>query len=218
MRWRLSPLSRGGRGSFSPRVSNCHSTGLASAAIGLHGLEEWSPEGTVTLREGVSSWRPVIEKIYGRLVDAVPIGVRVEDKGYGITAHWRSVTASAAELEAIRTQATGIVTMIGTEYGLEARPGKASVELALPLGIDKGSVLTELSRGLEAAAYLGDDLGDLRAFRALDVLVATFGLRGVKIAVNGDEAPGQLLKEADLVLDGPNAAALFLEALGRSCR
>ena len=41
-------------------------------AIGLHGLEEWSPEGALKLRPGVSLWRPVVESVDAALRAAVP--------------------------------------------------------------------------------------------------------------------------------------------------
>ena len=185
-------------------------------AIGLSGLEEAFADGTVKLRAGVSAWRPVIETLSDQLLAAVPSGVRVEDKGYGLTTHWRSLQASGAELEAVAARTTEVVETLGAENGLLCWPGKSSVELALPLGIDKGSVVTELCEGLESAAYLGDDNGDLLAFRALDQLRANTGLRTVKIAVSGAEAPSELLAEADLVLDGPSGAASFLEALAET--
>ena len=87
------------------------------------------------------------------------------------------------------------------------------MELALPLGIDKGTVVTELCGTLERAAFLGDDAGDMFAFRALDELRATSGLRTVKVAVAGADAPRALVEAADLVLDGPGAAVGFLVAL-----
>ncbi len=182
-------------------------------AIGLHGLEECLPDGTVQLRAGVSAWRPVIETALGQLRARVPSGVRVEDKGYGITVHWRSLSAPHADLEAIGAQVTELVGAVATGHGLVPRPGKASVELALPLGIDKGTVVTELCGRLGRAAFLGDDAGDLFAFRALDALEKTSGLRSLKVAVRGAEVPLELLEEADAVLDGPSAAAGCLEAL-----
>jgi trehalose-phosphatase len=182
-------------------------------AFGLHGLEECLPDGTVRLRSGVSAWRPVIETVRDQLRATLPSGVRVEDKGYGVTAHWRSINASGADLEAIAARAAEVVQAVAAEYDLVARPGKASVELALPLGIDKGTVVTELCGTLERAAFLGDDAGDMFAFRALDELRATSGLRTVKVAVAGADAPRALVEAADLVLDGPGAAVGFLVAL-----
>lgn len=187
-------------------------------AVGLHGLEEALPDGSVRPRAGVASWRPAVEAARDELLAALPSGVRVEDKGYGITVHWRSVTASGAELEAIAAGATEVVQAVAARHGLVPRPGKASVELVLPLGIDKGTVVREQCGGLETAAFLGDDAGDLLAFRALEDLRATSGLRTLKVAVAGDEVPQSLVEAADLVLDGPGAAVGFLVALDARLR
>ncbi len=182
-------------------------------AFGLHGLEECMPDGTVRLRAGVSAWRPVIATVGDRLRASLPTGVVVEDKEYGVTAHWRSIMASGADLEAIAAQATEAARAIAAEHGLVPLPGKASVELALPLGIDKGTVVTELCGGLDTAAFFGDDAGDLFAFRALDELTTTSGLRTVKVAVAGAEVPRELVEAADVVLEGPSAAVDFLVEL-----
>jgi len=187
-------------------------------AIGLHGLEEWAPEGTLRLRPGVAAWRPTIEAALAELLTALPYGVRVEDKGYGLTVHWRSVSASSSDLDALAARATDKVREIGVNYGLSPRLGKASVELAVPLGIDKGVVVNELCGALHGAAYLGDDLGDLLAFRALDQLRSVPGLACVKITVTSTEVPAELLEEADLVLSDPIAAGRFLEVLAGRLR
>ena len=187
-------------------------------AIGLHGLEECLPDGSVRVRAGVTTWRPVIEEVRDQLLAAVPEGVRVEDKGYGVTVHWRSVSASGSELEATAARSRAVARAISAAHGLLARPGKSSVELALPLGIDKGTVLRELCGGLERAGYLGDDDGDLLAFHALDELKAGAGVQTLKIAVAGAEAPAALVAQADLVLDGPVAAAGFLSELAGRLR
>ena len=121
-------------------------------------------------------------------------------------------------MESIAARATAVVLRVGAEGGLVPRSGKASVELALPLGIDKGTIVTELCGGLDTAAFLGDDSGDVLAFLALDRLRDGSGLRSLKIAVGSTEAPRELIEEADLVLDDPAAAAGFLEALASRLR
>ncbi len=182
-------------------------------AIGLHGLEEAFPDGSVRPVATAAEWRPVVEAVRDELAAAVPSGVRVEDKGFGVTVHWRSLRASGAELDAIAARATEVTETIAAEHGLVPRPGKASVELVLPLGIDKGTVVKELCAGLETAAFLGDDASDLPAFGALDELEVTSGTHVLKVAVAGVEAPRQLIESADLVLDGPRAALALLLAL-----
>ncbi len=187
-------------------------------AIGLHGLEEAFPDGSVTPVASAAEWRPVVEAVRDELVAAVPGGVRVEDKGFGITVHWRSLSASGAELEATAARATEVTRTIAARHGLVPRPGKASVELVLPLRIDKGTVVRTLCAGLERAAFLGDDAGDLLAFSALDDIRLTSGVRTLKVAVAGVEVPQRLIEAADLVLDGPRAAVAFLVALSERLR
>jgi trehalose 6-phosphate phosphatase len=96
--------------------------------------------------------------------------------------------------------------------GLELRSAKASVELHPPVHLDKGSVLVEAVAGLDAACFLGDDIGDLPAFVALDALRGR-GMHTVKVAVKTAEAPSQLLEDADVVVDGPAGALELLRSL-----
>jgi trehalose 6-phosphate phosphatase len=184
--------------------------------IGLHGLEEWADDGTVRLRAGVAAWRPVIESVRDQLRAAIPVGARVEDKIFGVTVHWRSAGEEGIDSTEVATRATEAARAVAAEHGLVPRLGKASVELVLPLGIDKGSVVTELCGHLQAAAYIGDDTGDLLGFRALDEQRDLHGLRSVKIAISSPEMPWGMAEAADLVLAGPSAAATFLAQLA-SC-
>jgi trehalose 6-phosphate phosphatase len=96
--------------------------------------------------------------------------------------------------------------------GLVVRPAKASVELHPPLHADKGSVVEHASAGLEAVCFLGDDVGDLPAYDALDRL-STAGVHTVKVAVATSEAPVTLLERADVVVDGPAGALALLQTL-----
>jgi trehalose 6-phosphate phosphatase len=63
-----------------------------------------------------------------------------------------------------------------------------------------------------ATCYLGDDLGDLAAFRALDQLAAR-GIGTARIAVRSDEAPAELLHTADVTVDAPEGAPALLRSL-----
>jgi trehalose 6-phosphate phosphatase len=187
-------------------------------AIGLHGLEEAFPDGSLRPLDGVAAWRPEIEAARDQLLAGVPNGVRVEDKGYGVTVHWRSAGAPGDGIEAIAARTAEVAGTVAAGHGLVPRPGKSSVELVLPLGVNKGTVVKGLCGGLERACYLGDDAADLLAFSALDELSASSGLLALKIAVAGAEVPDGLLAAADLVLAGPDAGVAFLAALDRRLR
>jgi trehalose 6-phosphate phosphatase len=68
--------------------------------------------------------------------------------------------------------------------------------------------------GLSAAMYVGDDLTDLDAFRQLRSMVASGALSAALcVAVSSDEAPAELVAEADVVIDGPNEVRGLLAAL-----
>jgi trehalose 6-phosphate phosphatase len=81
-----------------------------------------------------------------------------------------------------------------------------------PVHVDKGSVVELAAEGLEAACFLGDDVGDLPAFAALERL-AERGMHTVKVAVATAEAPPAVLARADVVVDGPEGALEVLRSL-----
>jgi trehalose 6-phosphate phosphatase len=170
---------------------------------GLYGLEEVADDGAVVAAAEAADWLPVVAATTERASAA--LGGLVEPKGLSLTLHFR--TAPEREVE-VRTWAAAEAAA----SGLVVRPAKASVELHPPVAADKGSVVVAAAEGLEAACFLGDDVGDLPAFDALDRLAAA-GLRTVRIGVRTDEAPPSLLERCDLVVDGPQGALAVLRHL-----
>jgi trehalose 6-phosphate phosphatase len=157
--------------------------------VGWHGLE-LAPEA--------ERWRPAIHSF------SSGVDWPVEDKGLTVSFHYREAEDEAAALEyleevADRARAVGLVPRFGRKV-LEIRP---------PVHADKGTAIQKLldESGLSRALYAGDDTTDLDAFRALDGLEL-----GVRVAVSSDEAPGDLVRSADLVVDSP---AGLLELLKR---
>lgn len=171
--------------------------------VGLYGLEWSGPGGTVTTEPGVDSWRPIVLEVAARLRTGAPPGVVIEPKGLAVTVHWRrapeaaawALTETAAEEE---------------RSGLRAHPGRLSIELRPPGEIDKGTTVGRLVEGCSAACYLGDDLGDLPAFAALNRLASEDGLATVSVAVVDNESAPEVAEAADAVVSGPNEALLLL--------
>ena len=193
-------------------------------AVGLHGLEEVEGSGQVRLRHGADDYREGLERAMSELSATLPPGTRIEDKGRGVTVHWRALDWSAggsAVEEGIARRAEEVVREVGSRLGFVLRPGKASIEIVVPLGVDKGTVTRELASGHEEVAFIGDDASDLPAFIALDELSERAGARATKVAVSGpgeEEAPPLLEAGADLVLDGPEAVARLLARLSARLR
>ena len=125
----------------------------------------------------------------------------VEDKGLGMTIHFR--TAPDAEGWAVSWAADE-----ATRSGLVVHSARQSVELRPQVETDKGTVVAELVEGLEAACFVGDDIGDLPAFDAVHAMG-----NGVAVAVRSPESPPELLAAADLIVEGPDGAVEFLNGL-----
>ena len=85
-------------------------------------------------------------------------------------------------------------------------------ELRPTVHVDKGVVLTRLweETRAEGIIYIGDDVTDIDAFRAIHQIG-----RGVTLAVGvrSAEAPPALLKAADVLVDGVPGVRELLSAL-----
>lgn len=174
------------------------------AMAGQYGLERLVA-GEMVEQEQAGAWREVIADLATTLTAHVPDGLRVENKGFSLTIHFRE----HPELEsAARTAATEQVR----RSGLEMRDARCSVELHPPIDVDKGTAVLALAKGLKAVCFIGDDAGDLPAFDVLDDL-AVQGIATLRLAVASTEAPRELLERADLTLPDPAAVAALLEIL-----
>lgn len=173
--------------------------------VGLYGLEGWD-DGRLVVAPEAAVWRPVVADVVARAEAAFP-GI-VEAKGLSLTLHVRTqpelagAVSAWAQEEAVRS-------------GLVVRAAKASVELHPPVELDKGTVTRELAAGMGAVCFLGDDVGDLPAFRALDRLAAT-GTSTLRVAVRTEESPPSMLTAADVVVDGPAGALALLDRFSRA--
>lgn len=169
---------------------------------GLYGLERWRHGERVDV-PGVERWRAVVAE--ARELAESQLGPVTEDKGLSLTLHFRTCPERRDEVRAWADQEA-------ERQGLAVHEARASVELHPPLAIDKGTEVEALAQGMAAACFLGDDLGDVAAFVALDRLAET-GAHTVRVAVRSDEAPTELMARADVVVDGPAGALSVLEAL-----
>lgn len=171
---------------------------------GLYGLERRRPGGPVD-RSRSERWRAPVAAAADELGRRVPDGVLVEDKGSSLTVHFRVRPQHEVTVRALAQE-------VAAGHGLTVRPARRSVEVHPAHAPDKGSVVGELAAGCEAACFVGDDVGDISAFDALDRLAAD-GLVTVKVAVASAEAPSDLLDGADVVVDGALGAVRWLRSL-----
>ncbi len=184
--------------------------------VGNHGLERLSPgaeevEISLELARLDEELRAFAESAYTPRLES--LGVRLEDKRSIWSFHWRS-----AEDERAARAALEDVAGAAERRGLAPHWGRKVLEVRPPLGVDKGTAVSELVRdaGSSAALYAGDDNTDLHAFRALRRLQEAGRLEGaVCVGVRSDEAPAELARESDLLVDGPAGVTELLERLAR---
>ena len=160
--------------------------------VGNHGLE-------------LDERAPELAGRIARFRDAV--GLPVEDKGLSLSYHYRSAEdekEARAELEAVAERARA--------EGLDPRWGRKVLEIRPSVEADKGTAVVSLLDGVRArlGLYAGDDTTDLDAFAGL----ARAGLEHfVRVAVESDEGPDELVAAADLVVRGPERLAALLATL-----
>jgi trehalose 6-phosphate phosphatase len=169
--------------------------------FGLYGLER-SAGG---VDRAALAWKDIIGEAVAEAELRAPAGVEVENKGLSFTLHVRRRPEMAS-------WAVEFAKAIAAEKGLAVQPGRLSVELLPPLPASKGAVVDELSTGLQAICYIGDDRGDLPAFATLRELRSA-GKVTLAVGVASPEQPPELAGAVDLMVDGPAGVLGLLESL-----
>lgn len=175
--------------------------------LGQYGNERWSakdrqvrsprpPQGLASLMTEL----PDLLRAEG-LADA-----HLEQKGLAVAVHTRRMSDPVGALARLEP----LLRDRAARHGLVLEPGRLVVEVRAP-GMDKGEAVRRLQRELQADAFvfIGDDLGDLEAFRAVMELRTT-GLLGLLVCSASTEQPA-LTEVADVVVDGPDGVMALLK-------
>ncbi|HEX4017280.1 MAG TPA: trehalose-phosphatase [Frankiaceae bacterium] len=183
--------------------------------LAQYGLERWDGNtdqlSSPPALPGVEGAR---EELAALLADPhTPQGVSIEDKGQALVVHTRLTADPDGALGALRPR----LDAIAKQAGLEPHPARNALELRPP-GYEKGGALLRFTseRASKMVLFVGDDLGDLPAFDALDQLRAQ-GIAGLGVVSDSAEVTG-LRERADLLLDGPPAVVAFLRELAARLR
>ncbi|NHC16032.1 trehalose-phosphatase [Motilibacter deserti] len=181
------------------------------SVLGHYGLERWdAATGRLSAPEpapGVAAVRAALPA----LLEELGVGAYLEDKGSSVAVHTRRAHEPAAALDRLREP----LGRLAGQAGLVVEPGRNVLELRPP-GIDKGGALRALAAeaaapGPSSVVFVGDDLGDLAAYDAVDALRAE-GVPGLLVCSGSDEVV-ELARRADVVVDGPEGVVRWLEGL-----
>lgn len=170
---------------------------------GQYGAQRWVA-GVFSSEEPL----PGIAVLRGQLPDLLAAeGAELEDKAIALVVHTRNAPDPAGAL--LRLE--GPLRDLAAAAGLEVHPGRFVLELRPP-GVDKGRALLRVVDGASTVLFAGDDVGDLAAYDAVDVLRSR-GIHGLTVYSASDEGPPLLRARADLVLPGPHGVVAFLQQL-----
>jgi trehalose 6-phosphate phosphatase len=180
---------------------------------GTHGAE-YAHGGSISLTERAARYEELMHRVRNEAFAEVERlgleGVVIEDKRVMIGLHFRA----APDVERARVELDRLAQDLAERHGLLRAGGRLAYELRPPEEFSKAAVVLQRARevGLRAAMFLGDDRVDLPGFDALDVL-AEEGLATLRVAVDSNEAPPELIERADVVVEDPSAALGFLQRL-----
>jgi trehalose 6-phosphate phosphatase len=178
---------------------------------GSHGFDIWHPDRGTLVHEAAGGFEELVAEVTTTLENEVGrlAGVLVEPKRASVAVHYRLAGAQ------VRARVTRLVheLLAARPDQLKLTPGKMVYELQPKLDWNKGRAVDYLidNLGLDGAdrvpLYLGDDVTDEDAFRALRG-------RGVGIYV-GDVHTLDRDTAADFTLDSPAEVERLLDTLAR---
>lgn len=175
--------------------------------LGHYGLERWEGGRLIAPPDdpAIAAARTRVPRLLAELGVA---DAYVEDKGRAIAVHVRRTADPLATFDLVAPR----LRSLAGELGLAVEPGRMVFELR-PAGGDKGDALRSLvaEQPPSAVVFIGDDLGDLPAFAAVEALRGD-GLPGLLVCSGSTEVT-EVAERADLVVDGPSGVAGLLQAL-----
>ena len=150
--------------------------------IGNHGLDQWL-NGEVRVSEE-------------------------ENKGLTASIHYRT----SPDLSMARKAILAALEGSPTAKRLRLLPGRRVIDVCPPVERNKGAAVLELVQSylLRGGIYLGDDLTDVDAFKAMHSSPAGLPFEGIAIGVTGEETLPEVYEEADFTLDGVRDVERFL--------
>jgi trehalose 6-phosphate phosphatase len=176
--------------------------------IGNHGLEHGAGNHT-ELPHRAGDYLKRVKSITKELAPLRSIpGVSIENKGVTLTIHYRL----SSQPQAVEREILNSVKALAQAKDFRVIRGKMAINLLPPAEVNKGTATLDLIReyGLQGGLYLGDDLTDIDAFRAMHTAAHNLNFQGFAIGVTSPETPEKLIVAADFTLNGVSDVERFL--------
>jgi trehalose 6-phosphate phosphatase len=185
--------------------------------IGNHGLELRRAGQTVVNPRAIHALDKVAQALafveraaeHNGLVD----GILYENKGVTGSIHYRL----SPDQEATRARLLPIVIEAALSTDLRVSEGRMVIELRPPIAINKGTALKHVveADGLRGVVFLGDDVTDIDAFRAVVELRENGEIRGLNVAVTAPESLPAVAASADVTVPGVASCVVLLTEIAQ---
>lgn len=179
--------------------------------IGNHGMDRLSPQG-LHVNPDVEPYTAAIRALLREVGEQVTLpGMLLEDKGSTASIHYRQ----CADQPQARRTILHVVEPLAAASQLVVTEGRLVVEIRPPVKSNKGTAVRNLIEDYElgGAFYLGDDVTDVDAFKALRNWRDEGEGRSLALGVISSETPDIVIETADLHLQGIADVAMFLRWL-----
>jgi len=184
-------------------------TGRELFVLGQYGNERWTSTDRRVISpkppRGLATFTSELPRLLRR---AEAVGAWVEEKGLAVAVHTRRLDDPDAAYERLLP----ILTEAAKGHEMDVEPGRSVIEIRAH-GMHKGAAIHRLvdELGVKAVAFVGDDLGDIEAFKAVEELREQ-GYHGLLVC-SSPEAENPLADRADVVVDGPDGVLDLLREL-----
>ena len=182
--------------------------------LGQYGNERWSSTDRRVISpkppRGLATFMGGLPRL---LRQAEAAEAWVEEKGLAVAVHTRRLPDAGEAFDRLLP----VLTEAAKAHELDVEPGRNVIEVRAH-GMHKGTAVHRLAEELRARAFafVGDDLGDVEAFRAVAELRGQ-GLPGLLVC-SGSEEETALSAMADAVVDGPDGVLALLRELTADIR
>ena len=176
--------------------------------IGNHGLERWT-KGHSELQKDVQDYSRLIKTAIKELTPLLSIeGISIENKGVTATIHYRL----CREPQLAEREILNAVEALSQAGRLRIIKERMAIDLLPPVEVNKGTATLDLIQeyNLQGGIYLGDDLTDVDAFKAIHAASHDLDFQGFAIGIISQEMPEKLVAEADFTLNGVSDVEGFL--------
>lgn len=177
--------------------------------LGNHGMEQLEGGRLVVAPEAlerVTAIANALETVRRQFDDPSLV---IENKGVTGSIHYRR----AVHPDVIRDQLLQTLRPIADAANLRLTEGRMVIELRPPIALDKGTALRKIvtEKGLRSIIFLGDDVTDFDAMRALTELRNSGTVDGLSIGVVDTESPVEIANFADTLVDGVEGVRSVLQ-------